>query len=217
MTGSSTGHAPRPARRVSTTAVLGVALAAMLGAMLAAGTAHGQRAWRAGDAARGATLAASCAACHGAHGAAPVAGMPALAGQQPEFTMLQLVLIREGLRDVPAMAGTLKGLTDADLVDVATYFAAAAPYRSPGARNPALHARGEKLASAMGCNSCHMVDYSGQRQVPRVVNQREDYLASALRAYRDDRRSGTDTSMNAVMYKAADADIDAIAHYLAHR
>jgi cytochrome c553 len=50
-----------------------------------------------------------------------------------------------------------------------------------------------------------------------MVNQREDYLAGALRAYRDDRRSGTDTSMNAVMYKAADSDIAAIAHYLAQR
>ena len=143
--------------------------------------------------------------------------MPALAGQQAEFTLLQLVLIREGLREVPAMVGSFKGLSDSDLLDLASYYAAATPYRSPGPRDATLYARGESLSMAMGCNSCHMGDYSGQRQVPRLVNQREDYLAAALRAYRDDRRTGTDTSMNAVMYKTADADIAAIAHFLAHR
>ncbi len=203
------GHAPRRLRRVFAS----VALAATL----AASAASAQQIWRPGDPARGAALAATCAGCHGAHGAAPIPGAPALASQQPEFLKLQLVLMREGLRDVPAMTGTLKGLTDRDLVDIATYYAAARPFRSPPARDPALYARGETLSGAMGCNSCHMGDYSGQRQVPRLVNQREDYLAGALRAYRDDRRSGTDTSMNAVMYKAADSDIAAIAHYLAQR
>lgn len=208
MTGS-VEHAPQPLRRVFAS----VALAATL----AAGVASAQQIWRPGDPARGAALAGACAGCHGEHGAAPIPGTPALASQQPEFLTLQLVLMREGLREVPAMTGTLKGLTDRDLVDIATYYAAARPFRSPPARDAALYARGETLAGAMGCNSCHMGDYSGQRQVPRLVDQREDYLASALRAYRDDRRSGTDTSMNAVMYKAVDSDITAIAHYLAQR
>jgi cytochrome c553 len=205
----SIDRAPQPLRRV----IASVALAATL----AASVASAQQVWRAGDPARGAALAAGCAGCHGEHGAAPIPGMPALASQQPEFLMLQLVLMREGLREVPAMAGTLKGLNDRDLVDIATYYGAARPFRSPPARDAALYARGEALSGAMGCNSCHMGDYSGQRQVPRLVNQREDYLAAALRAYRDDRRSGTDTSMNAVMYKAVDSDIAAIAHYLAQR
>lgn len=202
-------RSPRPARR----AIAGVVAAVLL----AAGTVSAQHVFRGGDAARGAAKAAACAGCHGEHGAAPLAGMPALAGQQAEFTLLQLVLIREGLREVPAMAASLKGLADGDLLDLASYYAAARPYRSPGPRDPALYARGETLSVAMGCNSCHMGDYTGQRQVPRLINQREDYLSAALKAYRDDRRTGTDTSMNAVMYKAADADIAAIAHFLAHR
>ena len=62
-----------------------------------------------------------------------------------------------------------------------------------------------------------MKDYVGQRQVPRITNQREEYLAKTLTAYRDNKRSGVDTSMNAVMYKTTDADIAALAHYLAHQ
>jgi cytochrome c553 len=53
--------------------------------------------------------------------------------------------------------------------------------------------------------------------VPRIANQAEDYLVTALKAYRDNKRTGTDTSMNAAMYKVEDADIAALAHYLAHQ
>lgn len=62
-----------------------------------------------------------------------------------------------------------------------------------------------------------MGDYRGQQQVPRITNQREDYLAATLKAYRDNKRSGVDTSMNAVMYKVSDADVRALAHYLAQQ
>ena len=61
-----------------------------------------------------------------------------------------------------------------------------------------------------------MSDYRGQQHVPRIANQREDYLVLALKAYRDNKRSGSDTSMNAVLYQVSDADIQALAHYLAH-
>ena len=34
-----------------------------------------------------------------------------------------------------------------------------------------------------------------------LANQREDYLVAALKAYRDNKRTGSDTSMNAVLYR----------------
>lgn len=170
-----------------------------------------------GDPARGATKVAVCAACHGANGAAPLAGMPALAGQQYEFLELQMILMREGLREVPVMDGMLKAFSDRDLIDIAAYYSAAKPAAGSGKRDAQRHKLGASLSGAMGCGSCHMTNYSGQRQVPRLTNQREDYLISALKAYRDNKRSGTDTSMNAVMYQASDADIAALAHYFAHQ
>lgn len=171
-----------------------------------------------GDSARGATLVATCVSCHGAEGGAPLAGMPALAGQQQEFLLLQMILLREGLRDVPTMSGMLKAFSDRDLIDIAAYYRAAKPFtETGGVRDPKRHTFGASLSQAMGCGSCHMKDYIGQRQVPRITHQREDYLAAALKAYRDDRRSGVDTSMNAVMYKTTDADIAALAHYFAHQ
>ncbi len=170
-----------------------------------------------GDAARGATKAAPCSACHGPEGSKPIAGTPALSGQQEEFLVLQMILLREGLRDVPAMDGVLKTFNDPDLIDIAAYFSAAKPFTSEGKRDTQRYAAGAKLSQAMGCGSCHMAGYIGQRQVPRIVNQREDFLASTLKAYRDNKRSGTDTSMNGVMYQTTDADIAALAHYLSHQ
>ena len=170
-----------------------------------------------GDPVRGAAKVAVCAACHGPEGGKPIAGMPALSGQQEEFLVLQMILLREGLRDVPAMDGMLKPLSDRDLMDIAAYYSAARPFTGNSPRDAQRYALGASLSGAMGCGSCHMANYTGQRQVPRLTNQREDYLVSALKAYRDNKRSGTDTSMNGVMYQATDADIALLAHYLAHQ
>jgi cytochrome c553 len=171
---------------------------------------------------RAAGMAAACSACHGTPERPPLGGAPSLAGQQKEFLVLQMFLLREGLRDVPQMAGLLKRLSDRDLEDVAAYFSRQPVLpRSPG-RDPQLHARGAGMARAMGCGSCHLPDFRGQRQVPRIANQREDYLSAAMKAYRDNKRTGLDTTtgsdanMNGVLSKVTDSDIQALAHYLAH-
>ena len=134
-----------------------------------------------------------------------------------QYLELQLVLMREGLREVPQMAGMLTGLSDRDLGDIAAHFAGQRPPPPRNAtRDAKLYARGAALAKAMICANCHGTAYEGQKHVPRLANQRADYLAAALKAYRDNKRTGIDTSMNGVMYQATDRDIQALAHYLAH-
>lgn len=189
----------------------------LYGLIFAAGAACAQTPSPKGDPARGAPKATACLSCHGPAQGAPLAGMPSLSGQQEEFLILQMILLREGLRDVPVMAGLLKSLTDRELIDIAAYFNSQKPYTGNSSRDTQRHARGADLSQNMGCGSCHMKDYRGQSQVPGLTNQREDYLAASLKAYRDNKRSGTDTSMNAVMYQASDGDIQALAHYLAHQ
>ena len=196
------------------TGVIGRAVALACAIALAAGTVQAQTK---ANPARGAAKAAPCAACHGSPQRPPLAGMPSLAGQQEQFLVLQMFLMREGLRDVPQMAGTLKDFSDRDLDEVAAYFSLQKPARGESSGKPKLHARGAALARGMACGSCHLGDYTGQRQVPRLANQREDYLAATMKAYRDNKRIGTDTSMNSVLYQVPDGDIDALAHYFAHQ
>jgi cytochrome c553 len=194
--------------RVIHHAVLSLAMTLACGSSLAQKSA---------DPARGAARAAPCLECHGSAGKPAQAGVPLLAGQNHEFLVLQMFYLREGLRDVPQMAGMLTGYTDRNLEDVAAYFARQKPATGKPSTNGALRASGGKLAGSRGCNSCHLDDYRGQKHVPRIANQREDYLVIALKAYRDNKRTGTDTSMNEAMYQVSDADIAALAHFLAHR
>lgn len=198
----------RPARRFFRRAFFLVTMTAVCG------TAQAQTR---GDPVRGAEKATACAACHGPEGRTPLPGMPALAGQQRDFLETQLVLLREGLRNIPGMENMLKPFSDRDLIDIAAYYSAAKPFTGTGRRDTQRHAAGAALSRALGCGGCHRDDYSGQRGIPRIVNQREDYLIHTLKAYRDDRRTGADTNMNAVLYGMSDADIAALAHYLSHQ
>ncbi len=50
--------------------------------------------------------------------------VPSVAGQPKVFLANKLVLIREGLREIPKMKGLLDGVSDADIVALATYFSA---------------------------------------------------------------------------------------------
>ena len=170
-----------------------------------------------GDAVRGAAKVAACASCHGTPDRPPLPGMPSLAGQQPAFLVVQMFFMREGLRAVPAMDGLLKGFADRDLEDVAAYYAAQKPLPDAGKRDASLYSFGAGLSKGMGCGNCHLADYSGQRHIPRLTSQREDYLALTLQAYRDDKRTCADTSMNAAMYGRSDSDIRALAHYFAQQ
>jgi cytochrome c553 len=160
-----------------------------------------------------------CAACHGDNGRSQMPGTPSLAGQPAEFTIMQLILFREGLRSTPPMPDIVRGMPDADIEALAAYYTALPPGppedRAP--RNAELAARGEALAAGMHCGSCHRPDHSGQAQIPRLAGQREEYLVHALTQYRDDQRVGSDTQMNGLMRGVSDADIAALAHYMAQR
>jgi cytochrome c553 len=53
--------------------------------------------------------------------------------------------------------------------------------------------------------------------MPRLAAQREDYLVETMKAYRENKRTGADTTMAEVMRGVPDADIAALAHFLARR
>ena len=188
---------------------------AFLGALLAAAPAFAQSSI---DPARGKAKAVACEACHGTQDRPSLPGTPWLAGQLEDFIGTQMFLFREELRQAPPMTGVLNGFSDYDLVDVAAYFGRQKPVKADGGKpDPKLRARGAELSKSMGCGTCHLQDFRGQKQIPRLANQREDYLAATMKAYRDNKRTGADTSMVGILYKVPDGDIDALAHFLAHQ
>jgi cytochrome c553 len=156
-----------------------------------------------------------CAACHGTDGNSVDPKVPSIAGQPKLFLETQLVLFREELRKSDLMLPVVKGLKDPELIKLAEHFSKLpAKGMESGAPNPALMKTGQERAKALRCGICHLSDFSGQNQVPRLAGQREAYLEGEMRAYRDGKRTGGDTIMAAALYGVGDADLKALAHFL---
>ncbi len=158
-----------------------------------------------------------CIACHGPQGNSQNPQIPSLAGQPKVFLENQLVLIREGLRDIPQMKGLLDGVKDADLTILASYFSAQTPLRAAaGPVNSETYQRGKDTARKMLCGTCHLPDYAGREQIPRLAGQQEDFLLYAMKQFRDHAGPGRDTIMSASLYGLKDSDLADLAHFLTH-
>ena len=158
---------------------------------------------------------ATCAACHGEGGVSTIAKIPSLAAQPKVFVETQLVMIREGLREIPEMKGLLEGMSDPEITALAKHYAAMPPKPRPEGRIDALYDKGREIAERSHCGSCHLPDYSGREQMPRLVGQREDYLLHSMQMFVENRATGRDTIMAASLYGMSGDDLKALAHFLA--
>jgi cytochrome c553 len=156
-----------------------------------------------------------CAACHGASGNSINPHVPSIAGQPKLFLENQLILFREELRRSEQMLPIVKGMKDPEIIQLAEHFSKLpAKGMERGSADRSLVQRGAQRAKELRCGICHLADFSGQNQIPRLASQREVYLEAEMRAYRDGKRSGGDTIMAAALYGVSDADLKALAHFL---
>lgn len=89
----------------------------MAAALLAAGLAQ------AGNPELGRAKSAPCVACHGDDGRGIAPNFPVLAGQYADYLALALRQYRSGERDNVLMAPFAANLSDADIADLAAYYA----------------------------------------------------------------------------------------------
>src|SRR5215510_9401089 len=75
------------------------------------------------DTAAGRAKAQMCAPCHGTNGLAVAPNTPHLAGQPQSYLVDQLNAYRSGRRTHEVMSIVAKPLTDADIADLAAWFA----------------------------------------------------------------------------------------------
>jgi cytochrome c553 len=123
------------------------------------------------------------------------------------------------MNDEPSapMTAAAAGLADAELQALADLIAKQPPPRAPASKpDPARIARGRTVVEKERCASCHNADFSGHDNVPRIANQREDYLLKALRDYKKGVRTGYG---NAIMPETVsglrDAELADAAYFLA--
>ena len=160
--------------------------------------------------------AAPCLACHGEKGQSETENIPSLGGQQAPYALIQLFMFREKLRTFEPMNEMTKSFTDDDLRTFSD-FIATLPKPSPpaDAGDPARMARAQALIQQHRCNACHNTDFSGKDNVPRIADQREDYLAKTMREYKDNSRHGYDGTMAEVLNPVTDEQIGDLAYYIA--
>ena len=167
----------------------------------------------AGDAAAGrAKHAASCASCHGASGVSPNDSWPNLAGQNAAYLVRILGAYKSGAQTDPMMSPVAKGLSDADIQNLAAYLGSlgcqAAAIPAP-AGDPAA---GKSLAR--NCAACHGESgVAGNPAWPHLAGQKAVYLANTLKAFRGGLRK--DPTMAAATRALSDADIANLAAYYA--
>ncbi|HID81969.1 MAG TPA: c-type cytochrome [Chromatiales bacterium] len=171
-----------------------------------------------GDATAGEAAAATCAGCHGADGnsGSPNAN-PSLAGQDATYLAKAMKSYKDGSRDNAVMPGMVAALSDADLENIATFYASNTRH-APGAGGEAEVTREALSAEAWAekCNRCHGEDGKSERPgYPRLANQRADYTVRALHAYQGDGRDMS--TMHKMSLPLMESEIQDIANYYSKR
>ena len=163
---------------------------------------------QAADINAGKTQAAACIGCHGSSGISNNPMWPNLAGQNSAYLETQLKNFRSGARANPTMAGIAGNLKDAEIQNLAAYFASL-PGKSSG--GDAKQAPIGKAKAAM-CMGCHGNNLQGNGQFPKLAGQHPQYLAKQLHDFKSgNRKAGP---MNGIAKSLEDEDIKILAEYI---
>lgn len=107
-----------------------------------------------GAAPSGQALAFTCAGCHGTDGSSVGPSMPAIAGMDPEVFVDAMKAYQANERNATIMNRIARGYSDAQLKDMAWFFAGQQLRLMPQQHDAALAARG-KVLHEKHCEKCH--------------------------------------------------------------
>jgi cytochrome c553 len=165
-----------------------------------------------GDAAIGKQRAEDCAACHGEDGNSPNNTWPSLAGQNAAYLARILTAYKTGDQEDVAMTPLAKELEDADIQNLAVYYAGSSCKSPAQVKAVGDAAIGKTLAK--NCAGCHgETGIAGNPAWPHVAAQKPGYLINALKAFRSGLRK--DPMMAGVSRGLSDGDIANLAAYYA--
>ncbi|MDH3352725.1 MAG: hypothetical protein OEM51_14355, partial [Gammaproteobacteria bacterium] len=160
----------------------------------------------AGDPVAGEPLSAQCGGCHGAHGVSHDAATPSLAGQDALYLVVATKAYRDHTRHHDVM---LAESSDREIENIAAFYAVQESRAAEDGRTSA-----QQLIDK--CDRCHgsTVD-NASMAIPKLAGQDQEYLARALRAYRDDRRESS--MMHKMTLPYSDTLIETVASSYANR
>jgi cytochrome c553 len=170
----------------------------------------------AADIAAGKDLAEkTCKSCHGLDGKGAGPAIPHLAAQRERSLVASLKEYKDGKRTHSGLRDIVAKMTDADIRNIAGYYAAQPPVATAAAldiTHSTPYEQGKKLAE--GCAKCHGADGNATaRGTPSLAGQQPTYLIAAIHEYhRGERAKG---SMKSTMGDSGRLELENLAAYYA--
>jgi cytochrome c553 len=165
-----------------------------------------------------------CAACHAADGNSASPANPVLAGQHADYIAKQLADFKTNKdRKNPVMLGMASALSPQDMRNLGAYFEAQKS-KNRAAKDPALVNVGQQIyrggiasKGVAACASCHGPNGAGiPAQFPRIAGQYPEYTTVQLQGFRvGERANDPNRMMRAIAARLSDAEIKAVAEYIA--
>jgi len=159
----------------------------------------------------GKAAAEGCASCHGETGVSNMAGMPSLVALDPKHFYDATLTYKTGKRKHDMMKTVATAMSDADLKNVALYYALQKPEK---AKTPSPGDEAAGARAAVACAGCHGdKGVTSSATVPNLAGQEAGYVVAAMRAYKDGSRS--DETMKGVATTVDEATVKNLAAYYA--
>ena len=178
----------------------------------------------AGSAAAGEGKSAMCAGCHAADGNSVVNLFPKLAGQHASYIAKQLSDFKSGKRTDGTMQGMVAALSEEDMADLGAFFASktmgagAADDESKVTLGQEVFRGGNSSTHVPACMGCHLATGKGNpaAKFPALAGQHTAYTIKQLKAFRiAGRANDSNSMMRKVAEHMSDAEIEAVANYIA--
>lgn len=155
-----------------------------------------------------------CKGCHGMDGKGVAPAIPTLAAQRMGYLVQSLKEYEEGKRTHAALKDMATHMSDADMRNVAAYYASLpAIVNTSVTREDLLSPYERGKAYARECAGCHGEDGNSKTPgTPTLAGQQPHYLVTAIQEYHRGDREGP---MNSILRSASRLELESLALYFA--
>jgi len=160
----------------------------------------------------GKAAAAGCSGCHGETGISKTSGMPNLVGLDPKYVVASVKAYKGGQRKNDMMKTLVSAVTDAELDDIALFYALQKPGKAQ-TPSPGNQAAGKSAAAA--CAGCHGEGGVSTGSAPSLAGQEAQYFIAAMKSYKDGSRN--ESAMKAPAASVDERVIKDLAAYYANQ
>jgi len=156
-----------------------------------------------------------CKACHGLNGKGIAPAIPNLAAQRERYLFNSLKEYKDGKRSHAALKNMTANMSEADLRNVAAYFASMPPIANAAAtdvKHSSPYEQGKVLAA--DCAKCHGADGNSKTPgTPTLAGQQPHYLVAAIQEYHQGDRAKN--AMKSSLRETDKLELESLALYFA--